>query len=119
MKFVLFGGLTCVEIPDVWIKGWSQQVYIRFASPPDRQYIDFRPIGGKALGFWVEKGKPKYTVLTDTEANCVRWTVRKQGGQHIVEKTDWPPETPYEINLAFLGDTRDYSIRKRLPNLRR
>jgi len=47
----MFKGLLPVNLPDNWFKGDTSA--IRFANLDGKQAIDFRPVGGPVLAFWV------------------------------------------------------------------
>lgn len=52
MQVTLFKGLLPLNLPDVWFEAHPER--IRFGRlDGDKQCIDFRPVGGCALSFWV------------------------------------------------------------------
>lgn len=56
MQITLFKGLLPVNLPDNWFTHQAKVQEIKYACLDGRQGIDFRPVGGPVLVFWVSSG---------------------------------------------------------------
>lgn len=56
MQLTMFKGLLPVNLPDSWFADPARVEAIRYANMGGRQAVDFRPVGGPILAFWVSSG---------------------------------------------------------------
>ena len=81
----MFKGLLPVNFPEAWFANPSA---IRLGRLGQKQIIDFRPIGAKALSFWIDSSRDTgevrqcYEELEDQLESEVDWTA----GPWAIEK---------------------------------